>query len=188
MEEGRSSKLLVGIGNPGERYRFTRHNVGFLILDSLARDLGVEFKKKSDCKGLFARVKCLGVESILLKPSTYVNLSGESVLRVKKFLNIQNEDILVVVDDVNIPFGEVRLRCGAGSGGHNGIKSITALLGTNSYFQVKVGIGRPEGGDGLSDFVLGAFSLEEQEQLGGMFERAKEIIRSWIGSAAVENA
>ncbi|WP_213357467.1 aminoacyl-tRNA hydrolase [Chlamydiifrater phoenicopteri] len=181
-----SAKLIVGIGNPGAQYTYTRHNVGFLVAQAFSEKYGLEFKRKTEVKGSLAKGLVEGISCGLLRPSTYVNLSGDSVARAKKVLNVSIDNILVVVDDVDLPFGITRLRQKAGSGGHNGIKSITSSLGSNAYYQLRVGVGRPEGLAGLSDYVLSDFSLEERGELDGVIDRAVTTILEWMSTRLVE--
>ncbi|WP_213318110.1 aminoacyl-tRNA hydrolase [Chlamydiifrater volucris] len=183
---GQPTRLIVGIGNPGARYVYTRHNVGFLVVQAFSEKYGLDFRKKVEIGGVLAKGVVKGAACCILKPSTYVNLSGESVAKAKRFLGVDISNILVVVDDVDIPFGVIRLRERAGSGGHNGIKSITSSLGGNTYFQLRVGVGRPEGLSELSDYVLGNFSLVERERLVGVFDRTSAMILEWIAARPAE--
>ena len=143
------TKLVIGLGNPGEEYKNNRHNIGFIILDKIAESLSVDFdnhKKKS----LYARGKKGDIQYILLKPQTFMNLSGESAIYISKFFNVSVEDIFVIYDDMDLPFGTFKIKKGGSSGGHNGIR-------------IRIGIGRPSFGKKVNDYVLSSFSKSERE-------------------------
>lgn len=180
-------RLVVAIGNPGKAYNFSRHNVGFLLAEWLVRELGgPAFKPFSKCDSLMTKVDSPSTSEslVFIKPETYVNLSGKAVLAAKKFFSLSPEHILVLADDVNRDFGDVRLRYQAGSGGHKGIKSIVASLGSNLFWQLRLGVGRPDNrAVGLSDFVLGDFSCEEKEQLPACFAQAGTLFQQWCVGA-----
>lgn len=148
-------KLIVGLGNPDKQYINTRHNVGFMVLDDFANATNLNFKPERKFKGDI----CLTKEFILLKPMTYMNLSGESVQAVSSYYKILPKDILVISDDFNLPFEKLRLRASGSAGGHNGLKSIIQQLGSMEFNRLRVGIGDP--GNDSVDFVLGKFSKNE---------------------------
>ena len=155
-------KLVMGLGNPGEEYKNNRHNIGFIILDKIAESLSVDFdnhKKKS----LYARGKKGDIQYILLKPQTFMNLSGESAIYISKFFNVSVEDIFVIYDDMDLPFGTFKIKKGGSSGGHNGIKSLIAQLQSEDFFRIRIGIGRPSFGKKVNDYVLSSFSKSERE-------------------------
>ena len=131
-------KLIVGLGNPGANYENTRHNVGFMTIDAYAKSVGVNFKLEPKLKGMVANVNILGKKAILLKPMTYMNLSGESVQLVMNFYKISSEDVLIISDDLDSPTGRVRLRATGSAGGHNGLKSIQQCIGTQEYKRIKI--------------------------------------------------
>jgi len=168
-------KLVVGLGNPGEDYERTRHNLGFMVLDRLAarNDITVDTKKKKSMIGRFR----LGKERImLLKPQTFVNLSGEAVLYMASFLRIMPENIIVVCDDANLPLSTIRIRKYGSSGGHNGIKSLIQFLKSDNFPRIRVGVGIPPEGMRLEDYVLGRFTPEELNELDPSMERACDAI------------
>lgn len=134
-------KLIVGLGNPGKEYENTRHNCGFMAIDYLAQDLGVTINQ-AKFKGLYAKIKVEGEDVILLKPQTYMNLSGESVSEVMKFFKIDKEDVLVIYDDLDLPVGKIRIRANGSAGGHNGIKSLIAHLNGQDFKRIRIGIDR----------------------------------------------
>ena len=156
------TKLVIGLGNPGEEYKNNRHNIGFIILDKIAESLSVDFdnhKKKS----LYARGKKGDIQYILLKPQTFMNLSGESAIYISKFFNVSVEDIFVIYDDMDLPFGTFKIKKGGSSGGHNGIKSLIAQLQSEDFLRIRIGIGRPSFGKRVNDYVLSSFSKSERE-------------------------
>ncbi|SPN74058.1 Peptidyl-tRNA hydrolase,peptidyl-tRNA hydrolase,Peptidyl-tRNA hydrolase,peptidyl-tRNA hydrolase,Peptidyl-tRNA hydrolase [Chlamydia serpentis] len=175
------AKLVVAIGNPGREYENTRHNLGFLLADRLVKEFkGSPFQLLSKCHALVSLIDSSFGTLIFIKPMTFVNLSGKSVSLAKKYFNIDLGHVLVLVDDVNRSFGKLRLCFNGGSGGHNGIKSITTSLGSSEYWQLRCGLGRPsEEGTELSDFVLGKFSEEENLQLNSVFIEATTLFNQW---------
>lgn len=178
--------LVVGLGNPGKKYDGTRHNIGFAAVDLLAQKFGLEFRKSLKMEGSLAEGNVAGEPCLILKPLTYMNLSGEAVAVTMRYHSIDLARLLVIVDDVAIPMGQTRLRINSGPGGHNGLKSIEEVLQTNRYARLKVGIGLPgqseiPGGfeqdrseGGLSSHVLGRFSEEEKKLVPALLERAVE--------------
>ena len=163
--------LIVGLGNPGENYRNTRHKMGFLTVELLAEPAGVKLNRvkfKSACQILpFAGERCL-----VMKPQTYMNLSGEAVREAAQFYKIPAERVLVIYDDISLPVGKLRVRPEGSAGGHNGIKNIIAHLGTQRFPRIKIGTGAPgEGGD-MIDWVIGVPSQKEREVLLESFRRA----------------
>ena len=158
------TKLVIGLGNPGEEYKNHRHNIGFIIIDKLAQNLSLKFDNNKK-KSLFTRAKLNNTDFILLKPQTFMNLSGESAIYISKFFNIKPEDIIVIYDDMDIPFGTFKIKKGGSSGGHNGIKSLIAQLQTDDFIRLRVGIGRPSFGKKVNDYVLSSFSKSERENI-----------------------
>lgn len=158
------TKLVIGLGNPGEEYKNHRHNIGFIIIDKLAQNLSLKFDNNKK-KSLFTKAKLNNTDFILLKPQTFMNLSGESAIYISKFFNIKPEDIIVIYDDMDIPFGTFKIKKGGSSGGHNGIKSLIAQLQTDDFIRLRVGIGRPSFGKKVNDYVLSSFSKSERENI-----------------------
>ena len=154
-------KLIVGLGNPSERYAHTRHNLGFDAVDELAKILGCRVDRREK-KALTGSAFYRGDKLILAKPQTYMNLSGESVRPLMDYYRIAAEDLLVLVDDVNLDVGALRIRRGGSDGGHNGLKNITENLGTKDYARIRIGAGAPPAG-GMIDFVLSGFSAEDRK-------------------------
>ena len=169
--------LIVGLGNIGEEYRETRHNIGFMVLDALAKASNIVFKDGR--YGATTTLSIKGRQLILLKPSTYMNLSGNSVRYWMQQEKIPLENVLVVVDDLALPFGSLRLKGKGSDAGHNGLKHIAAILGTQNYARLRFGIGNnfPKGAQ--VDYVLGHFDEEDLKQMPERLELAGEIIKSF---------
>jgi len=178
-------KLIVGLGNPGPRYANNRHNVGFQCLDRLAQAHGLAFQRREN-KALLARGKIAGVEVLLAKPQTYVNLSGQAVERLARSYQVPLEDILVIYDDMDLPLGKIRLRPRGGAGGHKGVRSIIEHLGSRDFPRLRVGIGRPPGRMDPVDYVLGDFTPEERPVIEEAYERAIAAVECWLREGIVE--
>jgi PTH1 family peptidyl-tRNA hydrolase len=169
--------LIVGLGNIGLEYDYTRHNVGFEVLDNFAKSKETVFK--TDRLGDVATVKHKGRTFVLLKPSTYMNLSGKAVRYWLDKEKIELENLLVVLDDLNLPFGKLRLRGKGSDGGHNGLKDIDAKLGQNNYARLRFGIGDTFKKGHQVDYVLGKWSEAESEKLPELLQRSNEIVLSF---------
>lgn len=169
--------LIVGLGNIGDEYRDTRHNIGFNVLDAFAKASNIVFKDGR--YGATADLSLKGRQLVLLKPSTYMNLSGNAVRYWMQQEKVPLENVLIVVDDLALPFGTLRLKPKGSDAGHNGLKHITATLGTENYARLRFGIGNnfPKGAQ--IDYVLGHFSEEEKQQMGERIDTACEIIKSF---------
>ena len=163
-------KLIVGLGNPGEKYKFNRHNIGFLAIDYLIDKFRAS-KISSKFKGELYKAG----DYLFLKPTTFMNLSGESVKLVKDFYKIDNKDIIVIHDDIDLPLGALRFKRGGSSGGHNGLKSIDAHIG-NDYWRIRIGVGRPENKEEVVNYVLSNFSKDEYECISRHFETIAKAI------------
>ena len=173
MQSSAVDWLIVGLGNPGQKYEHTRHNMGFLTVDLLAEKLGVKLNKVK-FKAAYNIVKFAGCKCLVMKPQTYMNLSGEAVREAAQFYKIPAERVLVIYDDVSLPVGKLRVRPSGSAGGHNGIKNIIAHLGTQSFPRVKIGVAAPgEEGD-MVDWVIGVPSQAERKILAESFEKAIE--------------
>ena len=169
--------LIVGLGNIGVEYANTRHNMGFMVLDAWAQASNIVFE--SGRYGSLASVSFKGRKFYLLKPSTYMNLSGKAVRYWMNELDIPIENLMVVSDDLNIPFGTLRLRKGGSAGGHNGLTNINELIGTQDYARIRVGIGNDFGRGHQVDFVLGELSDEQKKQMESITARVIEGIKTW---------
>lgn len=169
----------MGLGNPGKKYLETRHNIGFLAVDAFAKSLRIDFKTEKMVLADVAKGFIGEEEIFLLKPETYMNLSGEAVGKFLRFRELSLEQLLIVLDDADIPFGELRLRAFGSSGGHNGLKSIETVLGTNQFARLRIGIGRSSELP-LIDYVLKPFSEEEKGKLPQVLKRAEEALQLFI--------
>lgn len=172
-------KLIVGLGNIGKEYESTRHNVGFMAIDKFADLVGASFHEEKQFKGFIAETRINGEKVILLKPTTYMNLSGDSLILVKKFYKIDLEDILVLNDDLDQPVGHIRYRAKGSAGGHNGLKSIIQNLGTEEFQRIRIGIDRSKV-IAVVDWVLGKFSKEDLEKLEPVFNKTIDGIKAFI--------
>lgn len=172
-------KIVIGLGNPGSRYKDTRHNIGFMALDRLAGRLDAEFSQEK-YGGLVARTARAGEPLLLVKPLTFMNNSGDCVARVVRYTETDLGDMLVVADDVNLPLGRLRFREGGSAGGHNGLKSIIERLGSQEFPRLRIGVGPGDGGSGLVDHVLGSFSAEERPVCGETVGRAVEAVLVYL--------
>lgn len=187
---GRKSEswLIVGLGNPGKEYEKTRHNCGFRAIDLLAKTLGCKIDK-AKFQGLYGQVTYQGCKLFLLKPMTYMNLSGRSILQLSAYYQIPPQRIIVLFDDISLEPGRLRIRPDGSAGGHNGIKSIISELGSQDFPRVKIGVGaKAHAEQDLADWVLSGFSASEEKALGSALERAAEaalcIMESGVPEAA----
>ncbi len=171
--------LLVGLGNPGRRYEDTRHNAGFLVVDRLAERLGpVTWKEKF--RGVHASAELGGNKLVLLKPQTFMNESGRSVQPAIAFFKVPLARVLVVHDELDLPFGTLRLKHGGGDAGHNGLRSIRQHLGSGEYTRLRVGVGKPSGDFRGADFVLQAFASADRADLDEVLDRAVEAVTLFV--------
>jgi peptidyl-tRNA hydrolase, PTH1 family len=161
--------LIVGLGNPGSAYAQTRHNIGFMVIDELCRRHSVQNISKSSFEGELFKMG----SHFLLKPLTFMNLSGRSILAVKNFYKI--DEVIVIHDDLDLPFGALRFKSGGGHGGHNGLKSADASI-SPEYVRVRMGIGKPEHKSQVADYVLHSFSAEEQSTLSDWIQKAADAV------------
>jgi PTH1 family peptidyl-tRNA hydrolase len=174
-------RLIVGLGNPGTEYEWTRHNLGFLLIDNLAQENGIQVKTR-ECQALVGKGQLEGCEVKLVKPQTYMNLSGETVrcLAVKHHLESPGENLIVISDDLALPFGTIRIRARGSAGGHNGLKSITESLGTDEFIRLRIGI-QPE--YPISDakrFVLSPFPVAQRPEVQEVLERSAVALRTIV--------
>jgi PTH1 family peptidyl-tRNA hydrolase len=173
-----ATKLIVGLGNPGPKYSWTRHNAGFIVLDRFASLAGIPVTRKSFA-GLYGEGNSHGHRLLLLKPQTFMNLSGRSVAEALRFHKLSPADLVVIHDELDIPFGQIKLKEGGGHGGHNGLRSLHQELGTGNYLRLRVGIGRPERGD-MADYVLSQFSKPEMNALPGLVDAIVDGLEMFI--------
>ena len=173
--EGRPLQLVVGLGNPGNAYSKHRHNVGYWTVNRLARRLGIEFTRRSGLVEL-GEGEVDGRRVVLAKPSTYMNVSGGPVAGLVQYFGLTPDHVVVVHDELDIPFADVRLKIGGGEGGHNGLRDITKALGTKDYVRVRVGVGRPPGRMDPADFVLKDFAGAERKELPWLVDAAADAV------------
>lgn len=172
-------KLVVGLGNPGKEYINTRHNIGFELIDFIAKKENYTFKfdKKFNCE--IADTSIDGEKVIIIKPYSFMNLSGSVVSKIISFYDIDINDILVIQDDLDMEFGKIRISYDSSSGGHNGIKNISECLGSQKYIRLKIGISNDKEID-TKDYVLGKFSKEEKEKLVHIYEKIDNILSDFV--------
>lgn len=189
MTESSGPALVVGLGNPGPEYERTRHNVGFLVADVLAERVGGRFAvhKKSGADLLQARLD--GRQILLAKPRTYMNLSGRPVAALAKFFSVPVDQVIVVHDELDLPFGTLKLKQGGGEGGHNGLRSISQALTTKDYLRTRIGIGRPPGRQDPADYVLKPFAAPERKEVPVIVEQAADAVELLlkVGLEAAQN-
>lgn len=181
----RPQALIVGLGNPGTEYASHRHNIGFRVVDALARAHGLRFVRQKDARARVATGSICGWHSIVGKPQTFMNLSGRTVSRLCRQYDMRPEQILIVYDDLDLPLGRLRLRQEGGSGGHKGMVSIISQLGTQGFPRLRIGVGRPPGRMEPADYVLQPFTKEEEAIVAGIVETAVEAIESWVTEGIV---
>ncbi len=187
-------RLIVGLGNPGEKYEKTRHNVGFMVVDRLASNSGATMANHLRWRAHVAKVSGFG--ATLIKPQTFMNESGQSVGAALRFYKLKPEQVIVVYDDVSIPFGSLRFRMAGSAGGHNGVKSIIAHLGSDRFPRLKIGIGNANDGarnetqNSMTGHVLGKFSTSETNELENTLATAAEAVQFSLseGVEAAANA
>ncbi|MFE9688943.1 aminoacyl-tRNA hydrolase [Micromonospora sp. NPDC005806] len=174
--------LVVGLGNPGREYAGNRHNVGFMVAELLAGRLGAKLgrHKRAVAEVAEGRLGFGGPKLVLVKPLTYMNLSGGPVVALAQFHKIPPARVIAVHDELDIPYGQVRVKCGGGEGGHNGLRSMSKSLGTKDYVRVRFGIGRPPGRQDPADYVLSDFSSVERKELEFLVDRAADVVESVI--------
>lgn len=183
-------RLLAGLGNPGKAYEQTRHNLGFLVVEEFARRYSCQWKTSSLYKARMAQAKIEDQDVVLFLPQTMMNLSGMAVGKIVRDRKISGENILVVCDDLNLEFGEMRVRKQGRDGGHNGLKSIIAQIGHEQFGRLRMGISRPPSGKDAAEYVLSDFSRSEQHRLNDFIREAADGCAAWIskGTDAVMNA
>lgn len=177
-------KVITGLGNPGIEYAETRHNVGFVLIDNLAEKLGLDFKPKF--QGMLAEGQQNGEKIFLFKPQTYMNLSGRAIRELVHFYKIPNPNALIVYDDMDLPLGKMRLRDKGSAGGHKGIRSIIMEWGTEEFWRLKIGIGRPPAGWEAPNFVLGRFAPQEIPVFEEALEKAEKAALLWLSGESTK--
>lgn len=178
-------KLIAGLGNPGSSYDKTRHNIGFEVVEELADRFNMPLSQ-TKFNGVYSIVHKNGQKVILLKPLTYMNLSGESIRPIMEYYDIPIEDLLVIYDDLDLPVGKIRLRQKGSAGGHNGIKSTIAHLGTQEFNRIRVGIDRPPAGMKVPDYVLGRFQKDEWHEMQSVIQTCADACEEWLEKSFLE--
>ena len=172
-------KLIVGLGNPGPEYRDTRHNIGFAVVDLLARRSGLTFGG-GPADALIARTRQPGEEALLAKPLTFMNLSGGAVAELARYFRVAIPDLIIVADDANLPLGKLRARARGSDGGHHGLRSIIERLGTSEFARLRIGIGRGDQRRDLADHVLARFDADEREEVESAVGRAADAVETFV--------
>lgn len=172
-------KLVAGLGNPGARYAETRHNIGFMVAEELAARCGISLKKHGH-QGNYGVGRAAGEEVTILLPQTFMNLSGVSIASACKSLGTEPGDLIVIHDDIDLPFGALKIRVGGGHGGHNGIRSICGVLGSSDFIRVKVGVGRPPAGGDVAGYVLSPFAAAERSRLQAVVANAATAVETLL--------
>lgn len=175
--------LVIGLGNPGDEYKHTRHNVGFDVINLMAEKYNVSVNRIK-FKGICGEVNILGEKVILLKPNTYMNLSGESVREAAFFYKVPNENIIIIYDDISLDVGKLRIRSKGSAGGHNGIKSIISNLSSDIFLRIKIGVGQPE--RSLIPYVLGRFGSDDRILVEKTFEASISAVETIIAKGSTE--
>lgn len=174
--------LLVGLGNPGKEYARNRHNVGFMVAELLAGRIGAKFgrHRRAVAEVAEGRLGFGGPKLVLAKPLTYMNLSGGPVAALAQFYKVPLGQVVAVYDELDIPYGQLRVKCGGGEGGHNGVRSMSKSLGSKDYVRVRFGIGRPPGRQDPADYVLSDFSAVERKELEFLVDRAADVVEAVV--------
>jgi PTH1 family peptidyl-tRNA hydrolase len=173
-----AKKLIIGLGNPGPKYELTRHNIGFIVLDNLALKYGIDISKKKELC-LIGDAAVEGERAMLAKPQTYMNKSGSAVKRLLDYFEFELKDLIIVHDDLDLEFGQIKIKDKGGHGGHNGIRSVLELLGDDQFSRLRIGIGRPPGRMPAEKYVLSNFS-ESDEDLSELIERSVKALEIMI--------
>lgn len=179
-----ATKLIVGLGNPGPKYLWTRHNAGFIVLDRFSGQAGIGVTRKS-FSGLYGEGNYRGHRLLLLKPQTFMNLSGRAVAEALRFHKLTPAELIVIHDDLDIPFGSLKVKVGGGHGGHNGLRSLAQELGDNGYLRLRIGIGRPAHGD-VTGYVLQNFAPQEMQGLPHVVDGAVDALEMLVTEGAAK--
>lgn len=178
-------KMIIGLGNPGKKYEKTRHNIGFMVIDELAKHYGVELNQ-TKFHALYAVAHTPKGKVLLVKPYTYMNLSGEAIAPLMNYFNVHLDDLVVIYDDLDLGTGKLRLRQRGSAGGHNGIKSMIQHLGTQNFNRIRIGISRPPAGMKVPDYVLANFTGDEQGDVEDAVKKSVEASQVWLEKPFLE--
>lgn len=179
--------LLAGLGNPGPKYETTRHNVGFMVIDALAETYDIRLESKVRFNAMAGRGRIDGKPVVLAKPLAFMNRSGIPTQRIAAYFRISSRDLIVVHDDIDLAYGRIKIKEKGGHGGHNGLKSLIEAFGNGEFTRIRIGIGRPETGDGVTGHVLGKFHSDEWTTLDRIIERSREAAVSILCHGAKES-
>ncbi|WP_019415345.1 aminoacyl-tRNA hydrolase [Paenisporosarcina sp. TG20] len=172
-------KMIIGLGNPGKTYEHTRHNIGFEVIDELANRFNTTLSQMK-FKGMYTIIHQPQGKILLVKPLTYMNLSGECIVPLMNYYDIKEEDIVVIYDDLDLVVGKIRLRQKGSAGGHNGIKSIIQHLGTQNFNRIRIGIDRPQTGMKIPDYVLSEFTKDEKPLINEVLNKSADACEQWL--------
>jgi peptidyl-tRNA hydrolase, PTH1 family len=177
--------LIVGLGNPGRKFKFTRHNIGFRVIDQLSKELSVPLDKKR-MMALWGKGSWDEQKVVLAKPQTFMNLSGEAVVKLKNFFRIETDKVIIIHDDLDLDFGQIRIRNKGGDAGNKGVKSIIESLGESEFIRVRLGISRPEKKGEGRDYVLADFDELEMKNVNIFLDQAKEAVKTIISESTLQ--
>ena len=180
------SRIIIGLGNPGKKYETTRHNLGFQVVERLAKNFKIALSKNESYPGMLGQKMQDGCALSLFLPLTFVNNSGEAVAKFLKKKHLPEENILIICDDLNLDFGQLRFKVGGSDGGHHGLQSVMAALAHDRFARLRLGIGRPDNRDDVVNYVLTHFSSEEKRKLPAFLEKAVECCEVWLSQGAQE--
>lgn len=172
--------LIIGLGNPGREYKYTRHNLGFEVVDFFAKHYGLVFRESTRFFGLFTEGEVQGKQVVLLKPMAFMNLSGKPIKSCMEHFSIAQEKILVICDDISIASGKMRMRMKGASGGHNGLKSVQLNLATEEYARLRIGVDAPQLGENLSEYVMGHFTKEQKWIIKKLLPFTTSVLDEWL--------
>lgn len=178
-------KVIAGLGNPEKKYEQTRHNVGFMVIDELSKRLNISLNE-SKFNGIYGIGHFSNEKILLIKPLTFMNLSGECIRPLLNYYNVPTEQLVVIYDDLDLPVGKIRLRMKGSAGGHNGMKSIIQHLGSEDFKRIRIGIGRPKHAMDIVDYVLGKFTEEEMHHIQHSVDRSASACEKWIHTPFLE--
>lgn len=180
-------KLLIGLGNPGRKYEKTKHNVGFMVVDELLRNQPGFHMKRSKFQSMYEEIRVDGEPVVFIQPTTYMNLSGESIRQWMDFYKVEPKDIFVIYDDMDLPAGKIRIRKKGGHGGHNGMRSLIDHLGTKDFIRLKVGIDRPLPAQSVTQHVLSPFRKDQEDLVQQAIDQAAKACQDWLEGETIEN-
>jgi len=185
MSGDRHIRLVAGLGNPGDAYAETRHNIGFMAADAIAETFSISFEKKK-FDTVFGRGRIRGTEIILVKPMAFMNLSGGPVRRIADYFRISGRDMIVLCDDMDLAFGRIKIKEKGGDGGHKGLRSLIGAFGGGEFIRLRMGVGRPDTGSNAANYVLGRFGSDEKKNLDQIIGRSRDAVATILCKGARE--